>query len=109
VPVPVPPVAAEPAASPPIVVPATPQVSVRAEPYQLPIDQLNAVASSAGLEWVHSDADKVRAAQAAIAAEAPPPRVPRRPKPPQQLDDGPLVLVETKKDLSQITLPFDRA
>ena len=24
-------------------------------------------------------------------------------------DDGPLVLVETKKDLSQIKLPFDRA
>jgi ribonuclease E len=67
------------------------------------------VASSAGLEWVHSDGEKVRAAQAAIAAEPKPAHVPREPKPPVALDDGPLVLVETKKDLSQIRLPFDRA
>jgi ribonuclease E len=67
------------------------------------------VASAAGLEWVHSDEGKVRAAQAAMAAEAPTPRVPRQPRPPVALDDGPLVLVETKKDLSQIKLPFDRA
>ena len=73
----------------------------------LPIDTLDAVAASAGLEWVHSDSDKVRAAQAAMAAEVAPPRVPRAPKPPVELDDGPLILVETKKDLSQIRLPFD--
>jgi len=80
----------------------------KAEPYALPIDDLNAVASAAGLEWVHSDSDKVRAAQAAMAAEVKPPRVPRQPKPPVAIDDGPLILVETKKDLSQIKLPFDR-
>jgi ribonuclease E len=91
----------------PIVVPA-PAAAAKAEPYALPIDRLNAVASEAGLEWVHSDNDKVRAAQAAIAAEAKPQRVPREPKPPVAIDDGPLVLVETKKDLSQIKLPFDR-
>jgi ribonuclease E len=85
------------------------KAAARAEPYALPIDQLNAVASSAGLEWVHSDGEKVRAAQAAIAAEPKPAHVPREPKPPVALDDGPLVLVETKKDLSQIRLPFDRA
>jgi ribonuclease E len=113
------PVAAPPMAAPvaprpvaaerPIVVPSTaPAAPSKAEPYALPIDRLNAVASQAGLEWVHSDSDKVRAAQAAIAAEANPPRVPRQPKPPVAIDDGPLVLVETKKDLSQITLPFDR-
>ena len=65
--------------------------------------------SQAGLEWVHSDHDKMRAVQAAIAAEPAPPRVPRQPKPPVAIDDGPLVLVETKKDLSQIKLPFDAA
>jgi ribonuclease E len=93
----------------PIVVPTpAPAVSTRAEPYALPIDNLNAVASAAGLEWVHSNGDKVRAAQAAMAAEPKAPRVPREPKPPVAIDDGPLVLVETKKDLSQITLPFDR-
>jgi ribonuclease E len=35
--------------------------------------------------------------------------VPRPPKPRAVVDDGPLVLVETKKDLSQIRLPFDSA
>ncbi len=93
----------------PIVVPApTPAAPAKTEPYMLPIDRLNAVASAAGLEWVHSDSDKVRAAQSAIAAETQPPRVPRQPKPAVAIDDGPLILVETKKDLSQIKLPFDR-
>jgi len=101
------------ATSRPIVVPAPVAASAsaaapaRAEPYALPIEQLNAVASSAGLEWVHTDSDKVRTAQAAMAAEISPPRVPREPKPPVAPDDGPLILVETKKDLSQIKLPFD--
>jgi ribonuclease E len=45
--------------------------------------------------------------QAAMAAEAAPIRVPREIKPAVQVDDGPLVLVETRKDLSQIRLPFD--
>jgi ribonuclease E len=84
-------------------------VTLRAEPYTLPIEQLSEVAQSAGLEWVHSDGDKVRAAQAAMAAETTSPRVPREPKPPVAIDDGPLVLVETKKDLSQVRLPFDNA
>ncbi len=104
------------AAARPIVVPAAAPAAAavlgapaKAEPYTLPIDRLNAVASAAGLEWVHSDSDKVRAAQAAIAAESKPPHVPREPRPPVAIDDGPLILVETKKDLSQITLPFDRS
>jgi ribonuclease E len=88
--------------------PAAPMAPSKAAPYALPIDRLNEVASAAGLEWVHSNSDKVRAAQAAMAAEPKAPRVPREPKLPVAIDDGPLVLVETKKDLSQITLPFDR-
>ena len=58
--------------------------------------------------WVHSDADKVSAVQQAIAAEPKPAHVPRERKVVALPDDGPLVLVETRKDLSQIALPFER-
>jgi ribonuclease E len=101
-PVPQPPQAREPIVVRPAALP-------RAEPYRLPITELNAVAASAGLEWVHSDAQKVQAVQAEIAATPAPARVPRAPKPPVVVDDGPLILVETKKDLAQIRLPFDTA
>jgi ribonuclease E len=77
-------------------------------PYVLPTQDLQAVASGAGLEWVGSDADKVAAVQAAMAAEPKPIHVPREPKPRVMIDDGPLVLVETKKDLSQMKLPFEQ-
>jgi ribonuclease E len=56
---------------------------------------------------VNSDADKIRTVQEAIANEPKPVHVPREPKPPVVLDEGPLVLVETRKDLAQITLPFE--
>lgn len=77
------------------------------EPYALPLDQLQSLAAGAGLEWVNSDAEKIRAVQAAMAAEPAPIRVPREPRPPVVIDEGPLVLVETRKDLSQLKLPFD--
>ncbi|HWP20308.1 MAG TPA: Rne/Rng family ribonuclease [Burkholderiaceae bacterium] len=79
------------------------------EPYVLPMDELQALAQAAGLEWVNSDAEKVRAAQEAIAREPAPARVPREPKPPVQIDEGPLVLVETRLDLGQLKLPIDGA
>ena len=75
--------------------------------YALPLDSLVAVAESAGLQWVNSDAAKIQAAQAAMAATAEPIRVPRDIPPVAAVDDGPLVLVETKKDLSQVKLPFE--
>jgi len=77
--------------------------------FVLPMDDLQAIAQSAGLQWVNSDSDKIRAVQEAIAAEPKPVHVPREPKPPVVLDEGPLVLVETRKDLAQITLPFETA
>jgi ribonuclease E len=95
---PLPPQAAE-----PIVVAAPAPVA-----FELPLGELHALAEGAGLTWVHSDTDKVAAAQAAIAAEPQPVRVPRERPPVVVLDEGPLVLVETKKDLSQIKLPFDQ-
>ena len=79
----------------------------RVQPYALPVGDLNQVASAAGLQWVNSDAGKVAAVQAAIAAEPKPVHVPRERPAPVVIDEGPLVLVETRKDLSQIRLPFD--
>lgn len=91
--------------------PAAPAPDQRApapEPYVLPAAQLSAMAGAAGLEWVASNAEKVAAAQAAMAAEPKPIHVPREPKPVVVADEGPLVLVETKKDLSQMKLPFEQ-
>ena len=72
------------------------------------MDQLAAIAEQAGLQWIQSDTDKVAQAQAAIAAEPKPVHVPREPKPVAMIDEGPLVLVETRKDLSQLKRPFEQ-
>ncbi len=98
----------------PIVVTAPPALPVAAPapvaaPYSLPTDTLAAIASNAGLQWVNSDAEKIRAVQEAMANEPKPIRAPRPPKPSVVVDDGPLVLVETKKDLAQVRLPFDNS
>jgi ribonuclease E len=77
------------------------------EPFVLPTDDLQRVAEAAGLQWVNSDADKIRAVQEAMANEPQPIHVPRERKPMALIDEGPLVLVETRKDLSQLKLPFD--
>jgi ribonuclease E len=42
-----------------------------------------------------------------MAAEPPVVHIPREPRRHVLLDEGPLVLVETRKDLSQLKLPFD--
>ena len=80
-----------------------------AEPYALPLAQLHQIAQAAGLQWVNSDADKIAAAQAAMAAQPEVVRVPRERKPVTLVDEGPLVLVETRKDLTQVKLPFETA
>ena len=56
---------------------------------------------------MNSDADKIRAAQEAIANEPKAVHVPRERKPPVQPDEGPLILVETRKDLKDVVLPFE--
>ena len=109
--------AAEVAAAPalaPVQAPAAAAAEAPAQPpavvlpaYSLPIGDLHGIAEAAGLQWVNSDADKVAAAQAAIAAEPKPVRVPRERPPVVVLDEGPLVLVETRKDLAQVKLPFE--
>jgi ribonuclease E len=75
--------------------------------FVLPIEEMNQVAQASGLEWVNSNAEKVAQVQAAIAAEPRPIHVPREPKPVVVFDEGSLVLVETRKDLRTMTLPFE--
>jgi len=87
---------------------AAPEPARAAAPYVLPLSELQGIAQGAGLEWVNSDADKITAAQEAIANEPRPVHMPRERKPAVVLDEGPLVLVETRKDLSQVSLPFEQ-
>jgi ribonuclease E len=84
-----------------------PVLASAAAPFILETTALAAVAESAGLQWVNSDADKMRSAQEAMANEPKPVHVPRAIKPAAVIDEGPLMLVETRKDLSQVTLPFE--
>lgn len=79
------------------------------EPFVLPIDDLERIAQQSGLSWVNSDPAKIAAAQAAIAALPAPIHVPREIPPPIVLDEGPLVLVETRRDLRNLTLPFEQS
>ncbi len=75
--------------------------------YQLPVESLVGVAQTAQLEWIQSDPARVAQVQAAIAAEPKPIHVPRERAPVVVVDEGPLILVETRKDLGQIKMPFD--
>jgi ribonuclease E len=74
--------------------------------YELPTATLVEMTHASQLEWVQSDPIKVRTTQERMAQE---PKVvhPKRERPPAvSLEQGPLVLVETKRDLSQLNLPF---
>jgi len=107
-----PPAAPEPQAAPPLpaLTAAPAEVAPVEEPvpsFVLPTEQLQTVAQAAGLEWINSDSEKIRAVQEAMAQEPAPVRKPRLRKPVSVVDEGPLVLVETSKDLSQIKLPFE--
>ena len=103
-------VAAAPAA--PIVV-ETKTTSTRALPkvqaFVLPLDELAQVAEGSGLHWVNSDSERVAQVRAAIAAEPKPVHVPRERQPAIVIDEVPLVLVETRRDLADMVLPFDKA
>ena len=77
------------------------------ESFVLPLSELTEVAQSSGLNWVNSDSEKIAAVQAAIAAEVKPVHVPRLRPAPVHIESGSLVLVETKRDLRDMTLPFE--
>ena len=97
---------ATPAAATPAPAAASTAGMPKVQSYTLPLGDLQQIASSSGLEWVNSDADKVAVVQAAIAAEPKPVHVPRERPPVVVIDEGPLVLVETRKDLAEMKLPF---
>jgi ribonuclease E len=93
-------------------VPTAPAVQAqglpRVRPFELPVNDLAQVAEGSGLQWVNSDAQKIAAVQAAIAAEPRPQRVPRERPAATVADEGPLVLVETRRDLRDMQLPFEQ-
>ena len=99
------PVAPVSAVTAPLVTVGLPKV----QPFVLPMDALAQVAQSSGLNWVNSNADKISAAQAAMSAQPKAIHVPRERAAALAIDEGPLVLVETKRDLRNMTLPFEQA
>ena len=93
-------VAAAPVAPAPVA-PATESSMPKVQSYALPEAALHAVAERSGLQWINSDPQRVQAVQAQIAAEPQPVHVPRERPAPVTLDEGPLILVETRKDLRE--------
>lgn len=80
----------------------------KVQSYDLPLQDLAAVASGSGLQWVNSDANKIAEAKAAMAMESKPVHVPRERAAQVAVAAAPLVLVETKRDLGNMTLPFEK-
>ncbi len=81
----------------------------KVQAYDLPLQDLAQVAESSGLQWVNSDAAKIAEAQAAMAAEVKPIQVPRERPALVVSQEAPLVLVETKRDLGSMPLPFEKS
>jgi ribonuclease E len=91
----------------PVPVPAAATTGLpKVQAFDLPLPQMAAVAEGAGLQWVNTDTHKAAAVQAAIAAEVKAVRIPRERPLVVVADEGPLVLVETQRDLSQLAFPF---
>jgi ribonuclease E len=81
----------------------------KVQPFELPLHELAQVAEGSGLHWINSDPERVAQVRAAIAAEPRPMHIPRERPPAIMLDEGPLVLVETRRDLTGMILPFEHA
>lgn len=75
--------------------------------FELPLGDLAQIAESSGLQWVNSDATRIASAQQAMAAEVQPVRVPRERPPVVVAQDSDLKLVETRRDLTHVVLPFE--
>ena len=76
--------------------------------FELPLGDLAQIAESSGLQWVNSDAKRIASAQQAMAAEEQPVRVPRERPAVVLPQDSDLKLVETRRDLKSVTLPFEQ-
>lgn len=78
--------------------PAPTQTQTPIQPIPLKEDALKPMLETAGLVWVNTDADKLRAASAAAEQVEAPKRAPRERKPLPPLDAAPMQQVETGKD-----------
>jgi ribonuclease E len=88
--------AAEPAAIEPAPVAVAPQAPQQAPRHSgVSAEALKPVLEQAGLVWVNTDADKLRAAQEAAAQTVKPARVVRERKPLPPADSAPMQQVET--------------
>lgn len=72
-------------------------VSTIAKASPLPIETLQSVLDNAGMTWVHTDSQKLRASQEEAARTVAAPRVPRERKPLPPIQHGPMILVETNR------------
>ena len=79
----------------------------KVQSYDLPLQDLAQVAQASGLQWVNSNAAKIAEVSAAMALEAKPVHVPRERTVAAVAAEGPLVLVETKRDMRTMKLPFE--
>ena len=80
----------------------------KVQSYDLPLQDLTQVAQASGLQWVNSDAGKIAEVNAAMALEVKPVHVPRERAVAAVSTEAPLVLVETKRDLRAMPLPFEK-
>ena len=82
-------------ASPAAIAPATPAPLPKVEFQPLQAAELDSVLATAGMVWVNTDSQKLAEVKAQIAAEPVISHPPREPKPPVELSNEPMVLVET--------------
>ncbi|MFC3217245.1 hypothetical protein [Comamonas sp. JC664] len=76
--------------------------------YALPLDALHQIASTAGLQWITPMPTRSQPCKRPLRPSPKPVHVPRERQPVVQIDQGPLILVETRKDLTDLVLPFER-
>ena len=74
----------------------------KVQAFDLPVSELIEMSKSSGLEWVNSNPERVAHVQMIIASEPKTVHVPRQRPPIVEFDDGPLILVETRKDLAKL-------
>jgi ribonuclease E len=99
------PVVVEPVAAPVAAIVAAPVVAVKPV-FALPTAELDQLAQSSGLQWVGTSPERAAAVQAAIASEPIVVHVPRVRPAVAPVQAEPLVMVETKRDLGKMDLPF---
>jgi len=103
----------QPVSHQPMAAPASPETGRASLPkvrsFELPLGDLAQIAESSGLQWVNSDASRIASAQQAMAAEVQPVRVPRERPPVILAQDSDLKLVETRRDLTRVVLPFENS